>query len=84
EMTSRIYNYKYINEVKKYYHDNAVVHFICDKDLNGYDEIQGMPRANGDLWLKDNKPNINIYQSGLGFEMDKDSDFVVNAHKILE
>ncbi|PBH33959.1 ester cyclase [Clostridioides difficile] len=42
EMTSRIYNYKYINEVKKYYHDNAVVHFICDKDLNGYDEIQGM------------------------------------------
>ena len=43
-----------------------------------------MTRANGDLWLKDNKPNINIYQSGLGFEMDKDSDFVVNAHKILE
>lgn len=42
EMLSRIFNYKYINEVKKYYHDNAVVHFICDKDLNGYDEIQGM------------------------------------------
>lgn len=42
EMTSRIYNYKYINEVKKYYHDNAVIHFICDKDLNGYDDIQGM------------------------------------------
>ena len=42
EMASRIYHYKYINEVKKYYHDNAVVHFICDKDLNGYDEIQGM------------------------------------------
>ena len=42
EMTSRIYNYKYINEVKKYYHKNATVHFICDKDLNGYDEIQGM------------------------------------------
>lgn len=42
EMLSRIYNYKYINEVCKYYYDNAVVHFICDKDLNGYDEIQGM------------------------------------------
>lgn len=42
EMAGRIYNYKYINEVKKYYHENAVVHFICDKDLNGYDEIQGM------------------------------------------
>ena len=42
EMASHVYSYKYINEVKKYYHDNAVVHFICDKDLNGYDEIQGM------------------------------------------
>lgn len=42
EMTSRIYNYKLFNEVKKYYHDNAVIHYICDKDLNGYDEIQGM------------------------------------------
>lgn len=42
EMLSSIYNYKYINLVKKYYHNNAVVHFICDKDLNGYDEIQGM------------------------------------------
>lgn len=42
EMTSRIYNYKLFNEVKKYYHENAVVHYICDKDLIGYDEIQGM------------------------------------------
>lgn len=42
EMASHVYSYKYINEVKKYYYDNAVVHFICDKDLNGYDEIQGM------------------------------------------
>lgn len=39
EMISCIYNYKYINEVKKYYYDNVVVYFICDKDLNGYDEI---------------------------------------------
>lgn len=42
EMLNHIYNCKYINEVTKYYYDNAVVHFICDKDLNGYDEIQGM------------------------------------------
>lgn len=42
EMTSRIYNYKLFNEVLKYYHENAVVHYICDKDLIGYDEIQGM------------------------------------------
>ncbi len=42
EMVSTVYNAKYINEVKKYYYDNACIHFICDKDLNGYDEIQGM------------------------------------------
>lgn len=42
EMTSRIHNYKLFNEVKKYYHENAVVHYICDKDLVGYNEIQGM------------------------------------------
>ena len=42
EMTSRIYNYKLFNEVKKYYHENAVLHYICDKDLVGYKEIQGM------------------------------------------
>jgi predicted ester cyclase len=42
EMTSRIYNYKLFNEVKKYYHENAVLHYICDRDLVGYNEIQGM------------------------------------------
>lgn len=42
EMANHIYACKYINEVKDYYHDNAVVHFVCDRDLNGYDEIQGM------------------------------------------
>lgn len=42
EMCSRVFNCKYINEVKKYYHDNAVIHYICDKDLVGHDEIQGM------------------------------------------
>lgn len=43
-----------------------------------------MTRADGDLWLKDNKPQINIYQSGLGFEMDKQSELVVNTQNILE
>ena len=42
EMTSRIYNYKLFNEVSKYYDENAVLHFVCDKDLRGYAEIQGM------------------------------------------
>lgn len=42
EMTNRIYQYKMISDVKKYYADNAVVHYICDKDLVGFDQIQGM------------------------------------------
>lgn len=42
EITTRINNYKYFNEVTKYYHDNAVVHFVCNEDLKGHDEIQGM------------------------------------------
>lgn len=42
EMHSRIYNYKMICDVKKYYADNALVHYICDKDLFGFEEIQGM------------------------------------------
>lgn len=42
EMCSHVYNCKYINEVKNYYHENAVIHYICDDDLHGYDEIQGM------------------------------------------
>ncbi|MTI65108.1 MAG: ester cyclase [Firmicutes bacterium] len=42
EMISHIWNCKLINEVEKYYHENAVNHFICDMDLNGYDNIQGM------------------------------------------
>lgn len=42
EMISHIWNYKLINEVKNYYYDNAVNHFICDTELNGHDDIQGM------------------------------------------
>lgn len=42
EMFTRIYNGRRFNEVKKYYEENAVIHYICDKDLNGYTQIQGM------------------------------------------
>ncbi|OJT83791.1 hypothetical protein BM534_20680, partial [Clostridioides difficile] len=55
---------------------NLCVHFL--PNIMSYEQVVNdvtnviMTRANGDLWLKDNKPNINIYQSGLGFEMDKD------------
>lgn len=42
EMCNSIYNCKNINEVKKYYHENAVLHYICNRDLVGYDQIQGM------------------------------------------
>lgn len=41
EMHQNIYQCKMINEVKKYYHKNAKVHFICDKELCGSEEIQG-------------------------------------------
>ena len=42
EMLNGIYQCKLFNKVKDYYADNAVVHFICDKDLVGYKQIQGM------------------------------------------
>lgn len=42
QMHSHIYNYKMISDVKKYYMDNALVHYICDKRLFGHEEIQGM------------------------------------------
>ena len=42
EMVSRINNYKYKKKEKKFYHDNAVVHFICNNDVVGHNEIQGM------------------------------------------
>ncbi|MCK8827415.1 ester cyclase [Natroniella acetigena] len=42
EMCNRIYECRLFNEVKDYYSDNAVVHYICNKDLVGYSQIQGM------------------------------------------
>nr|WP_321501952.1 ester cyclase [uncultured Dethiosulfovibrio sp.] len=42
EMLSRVYNYRLFNEVDRFYHDNAVVHFVCDQDMTGKEQIKGM------------------------------------------
>lgn len=42
EMLSKVYQYRLFNEVVNYYSENAVVHYICDKDLIGHTQIQGM------------------------------------------
>jgi predicted ester cyclase len=42
EMHNNVFNCKLINEVRKFYAPEAVVHYICAKDLVGFDEIQGM------------------------------------------
>lgn len=42
EMISKMYQYRLFNEVTNYYCENAVVHYICDKDLLGHTQIQGM------------------------------------------
>ncbi len=42
EMISKIYSYRLFNEVRNYYNENSVIHYICDKDLVGYHQIQGM------------------------------------------
>ena len=42
EMFSRVYNYRLFNEVAKYYSQEAVVHYICDQDMIGEQQIQGM------------------------------------------
>lgn len=41
EMHQNIYMCKMLNEVKKFFDKNARVHFICDKELCGREEIQG-------------------------------------------
>ncbi len=42
QMLSEIYNCRLFDKVKSYYNDEAVVHFICDKNLTGFNQIQGM------------------------------------------
>lgn len=41
EMYHNIYQCKMLNEVTKFYSKNAKVHFICEKELCGREEIQG-------------------------------------------
>ena len=42
EMLSRVYNYRLFNEVSRYYRSDAVIHYICDQDMTGEQQIQGM------------------------------------------
>lgn len=42
EMLSRVYNYRLFNEVSRYYRPDAVIHYICDQDMIGTQQIQGM------------------------------------------
>jgi predicted ester cyclase len=42
ELYNKIYERRLFNYVKDFYADNAVVHYICDKDLVGFQQIQGM------------------------------------------
>src|SRR5699024_5974520 len=39
---NRLWQRKSINEVKNFYYDNAVLHYVCNKDMVGHSEIQGM------------------------------------------
>lgn len=42
ELFNKVWQRRSINYVKEFYEENAVVHFICNKDLVGSAEIQGM------------------------------------------
>jgi len=42
EMLSKIYNYRLFDQVKELYSEQAVIHYICDQDLVGHTQIQGM------------------------------------------
>ncbi|WP_342537057.1 ester cyclase [Sporosarcina sp. FSL K6-3508] len=39
---NRIWMRRSFNYVKEYYEENAVVHFVCNRDIVGVNEIQGM------------------------------------------
>ncbi len=42
QILSEIYGCRLFNRVTEYYRENAVLHAICDKDLTGHQQIQGM------------------------------------------
>lgn len=41
-MYNTIWEWKFFNRIGEFYAKNAVVHFICDQHLTGYDQIQGL------------------------------------------
>ncbi|WP_408008294.1 ester cyclase [Pseudalkalibacillus sp. A8] len=42
EMYNKVWEWRLFNHIKDFYSNNAVVHYICDKDLVGANQIQGM------------------------------------------
>ncbi|TCP30943.1 putative ester cyclase [Scopulibacillus darangshiensis] len=42
EAFNKIWERRSFNYVKEFYEENAVVHYVCNKDLVGHSEIQGM------------------------------------------
>lgn len=42
EMYNKVWEWRLFNHVNDFYADNAVVHYICNKDLIGTNQIQGM------------------------------------------
>lgn len=42
EMINKIWQRRSFNNVKQFYSDNAVIHYVCNRDLVGYAEIQGL------------------------------------------
>lgn len=42
ELMNKIWERRSINYVKEFYKPHAVVHYVCNRDLVGYSEIQGM------------------------------------------
>jgi predicted ester cyclase len=42
EMYNKVWEWRLFNYVKDFYADNATVHFICNRDLVGHNQIQGM------------------------------------------
>jgi predicted ester cyclase len=42
ELFNKVWQRRSINYVKDFYEDNAVLHYVCNKDLVGHAEIQGM------------------------------------------
>jgi predicted ester cyclase len=42
EMLNKVWERRSINNVKKFYEEKAVVHYVCNRDLVGVNEIQGM------------------------------------------